>query len=37
MAFLAQFRSFDGPSRMLMINQFGINIGFYMLMPYLAD
>lgn len=37
MAFLAQFRSFDGPSRMLMVNQFGINIGFYMLMPYLAD
>jgi hypothetical protein len=21
---------------MLMINQFGINLGFYMLMPYLA-
>jgi MFS family permease len=37
MAFRAQFRSFDGPSRMLMVNQFGINIGFYMLMPYLAD
>lgn len=37
MAFLAQFRSFDGPSQMLMVNQFGINIGFYMLMPYLAD
>lgn len=36
MALLAQFRSFDMPSRMLMINQFGINIGFYMLMPYLA-
>lgn len=34
---IAQFRSFDGPSRMLMINQFGINVGFYMLMPYLAD
>lgn len=36
MALLAQFRSFDRPSRMLMINQFGINVGFYMLMPYLA-
>ncbi len=33
----AQFRSFNRPSRVLMINQFGINIGFYMLMPYLAD
>lgn len=31
-----QFRAFDRPSRMLMINQFGINLGFYMLMPYLA-
>lgn len=37
MEFIAQFRSFDWPSRMLMINQFGINVGFYMLMPYLAD
>lgn len=37
MDFIAQFRSFDWPSRMLMINQFGINVGFYMLMPYLAD
>lgn len=37
MRFLAQFRSFNRPSRVLMINQFGINIGFYMLMPYLAD
>lgn len=36
MRFVAQFRSFDAPSRMLMINQFGINLGFYMLMPYLA-
>jgi MFS family permease len=34
--FIARFRSFDPPSRMLMINQFGINAGFYMLMPYLA-
>ncbi len=33
---VAQFRSFDLPSRLLMVNQFGINLGFYMLMPYLA-
>lgn len=33
---IAGFRSFGWPSRMLMINQFGINLGFYMLMPYLA-
>ncbi|MCW1958124.1 MAG: MFS transporter [Mycobacterium sp.] len=31
-----EFRSFGWPSRLLMINQFGINLGFYMLMPYLA-
>jgi MFS family permease len=36
MGFVGQFRSFAWPSRILMINQFGINIGFYMLMPYLA-
>ncbi|MDZ4234400.1 MAG: MFS transporter [Dietzia sp.] len=36
MGALAQFRTFGWPSRMLMINQFGINLGFYMLMPYLA-
>ncbi|WP_116049716.1 MFS transporter [Amycolatopsis palatopharyngis] len=33
---ITQFRTFDHPSRLLMINQFGINVGFYMLMPYLA-
>ncbi|KUH70797.1 MFS transporter [Mycolicibacterium novocastrense] len=33
---VAEFRSFGWPSRLLMINQFGINLGFYMLMPYLA-
>lgn len=33
---LRQFRSFDRPSQILMVNQFAINIGFYMLMPYLA-
>lgn len=37
MGVLGQFRSFNRPSQVLMINQFGINIGFYMLMPYLAD
>ena len=36
MGVIAQFRSFPRPSRMLMINQFAINVGFYMLMPYLA-
>lgn len=36
MSFLATFRSFDAASRLLMVNQFGINLGFYMLMPYLA-
>ena len=30
---IAQFRSFDRPVRLLVINQFGINIGFYMLIP----
>ncbi|MFC4079224.1 MFS transporter [Amycolatopsis samaneae] len=33
---LTEFRSFDRPSRLLMVNQFTINVGFYMLMPYLA-
>ncbi|MGW7578484.1 MFS transporter [Streptomyces sp. NPDC054765] len=33
----AQMRSFDPSLRLLMANQFGINLGFYMLMPYLAD
>jgi MFS family permease len=36
MSFVAQFRTFGWPSRLLMVNQFGINLGFYMLMPYLA-
>lgn len=30
-------RSFDPSLQLLMVNQFGINLGFYMLMPYLAD
>ncbi|MBP2329841.1 MFS family permease [Kibdelosporangium banguiense] len=33
---VTEFRSFDRPSRLLMVNQFTINVGFYMLMPYLA-
>lgn len=33
---LRQFRTFDRPVRLLMLNQFTINVGFYMLMPYLA-
>ncbi|MFD4605429.1 MDR family MFS transporter [Streptomyces sp. NPDC058464] len=33
----AQMASFDRPARLLMVNQFAINLGFYMLMPYLAD
>ncbi|MFH5227557.1 MFS transporter [Antrihabitans spumae] len=33
---ITQFRSFDRPSQVLMVNQFSINIGFYMLMPFLA-
>ncbi|WP_063064698.1 MFS transporter [Nocardia violaceofusca] len=36
MSVLARFRSFDPAARLLMVNQFGINLGFYMLMPYLA-
>lgn len=31
-----KFRSFDRPSQLLMLNQFTINFGFYLLMPYLA-
>ncbi|MFD9407485.1 MDR family MFS transporter [Streptomyces sp. NPDC059989] len=33
---LAQFRSHEPSVRLLMVNQFTINLGFYMLMPYLA-
>ncbi|MCT9934493.1 MFS transporter [Planotetraspora sp. A-T 1434] len=31
-----RFRSFDRSVQLLMLNQFAINTGFYMLMPYLA-
>ncbi|MFC9292596.1 MDR family MFS transporter [Streptomyces sp. NPDC057011] len=33
---LAQVRSYERSVRLLMVNQFTINLGFYMLMPYLA-
>ncbi|WP_411136075.1 MFS transporter [Streptomyces sp. C10] len=33
---LTQFRSYERSARLLMVNQFTINLGFYMLMPYLA-
>ncbi|MFD8302860.1 MDR family MFS transporter [Streptomyces sp. NPDC059690] len=35
-ALAAQFRSYNGCIRLLMIQQFAINTAFYMLMPYLA-
>ncbi|GGL59676.1 MFS transporter [Planomonospora parontospora] len=35
-ATLAQVRSFNRPIRLLLVNQLTINVGFYMLMPYLA-
>ena len=34
---LVQVRSFNRPIRLLLLNQLTINIGFYMLMPYLAN
>ncbi|RFC77380.1 MFS transporter [Streptomyces sp. AcE210] len=37
MGLRARVRSFDPSIQLLMVNQFGINLGFYMLMPYLAD
>lgn len=33
---LAQYRSFPRPVRLLLLNQLTINLGFYMLIPYLA-
>ncbi|MFF5808983.1 MFS transporter [Streptomyces sp. NPDC012746] len=33
---IAQVRSYEGSVQLLMVNQFTINLGFYMLMPYLA-
>ncbi|MEU6819581.1 MFS transporter [Streptomyces atriruber] len=34
---LTQFRSYDHSVQLLLANQFTINLGFYMLMPYLAQ
>ncbi len=36
MPLIALFRSFGWPVRLLLLNQLTINIGFYMLIPYLA-
>ncbi|MEU3739877.1 MFS transporter [Streptomyces sp. NPDC032198] len=36
-SFRSQVASFPPAVRLLMANQFAINLGFYMLMPYLAD
>ncbi|MDH2388978.1 MFS transporter [Streptomyces sp. HNM0663] len=33
---VSQFRSYPRSVQLLMVNQFTINLGFYMLMPYLA-
>ncbi|MET9324455.1 MFS transporter [Streptomyces sp. NPDC003038] len=33
---IAQVRSYERSVQLLMVNQFSINLGFYMLMPYLA-
>ncbi|MEU8867948.1 MDR family MFS transporter [Streptomyces umbrinus] len=33
---LAQVRTYERSVQLLMVNQFSINLGFYMLMPYLA-
>ncbi|WP_039934268.1 MFS transporter [Streptomyces viridochromogenes] len=33
---ITQVRSYEGSVQLLMVNQFTINLGFYMLMPYLA-
>lgn len=33
---LRSFRTLSGPSRLLVVNQFGINLGFYLVLPFLA-
>ncbi|RUM55867.1 MAG: MFS transporter, partial [Marinomonas sp.] len=35
--FLADWRALSAASRVLVINGFTFNLGFYMLLPYLAD
>ncbi|MEK6467205.1 MDR family MFS transporter [Pseudonocardia alni] len=37
MRVLDRYRSFDRPVQLLLLNQLTINLGFYMLIPYLAD
>ncbi len=37
MSLLGQVRSFDRPVQLLLVNQLTINLGFYMLMPFLAQ
>lgn len=37
MGVLARYRSFERPVQLLLLNQLTINLGFYMLIPYLAD
>jgi len=34
---IAQYRGMPKVTRLLLVNQFSINLGFYMLMPYLAQ
>ncbi|MEV0532105.1 MFS transporter [Kitasatospora sp. NPDC050463] len=36
MTILRAVRSFPKPVRLLLVNQFGVNTGFYLLVPYLA-
>ena len=37
MRILGQYRSFPRSVQLLLLNQLTINVGFYMLIPYLAD
>ncbi len=32
----AQFRALTPAARLLVVNQFGVNVGFYMVVPFLA-
>ena len=32
----ASWRGFPVPIRLLVVNQLGVNVGFYMLLPFLA-
>ena len=33
---LASFRALSTPAKLLVVNQFGINVGFYLVLPFLA-